>query len=182
MRYLDGLIDPCFKPKDEGTIVFFPYGIGSKGYIISKEDEHRIRKFLREFYLVSFGVTLVAVSAVGIYALWALVVLLPWYGFELRRLLTGKEKSRERYSIGYTITTMATSMGLPMCILLFLGGVGLFVASIWVLLKTNNTVMGIVGSLFFGLCLAFALLQLIVALQLRRNRSTENRKERSRPK
>ena len=173
MGYLDGLIDPFFKSKDSETTIFFPYGIGSKGYIISaKEDEPRIRKFLREFYTVSIGGGLVMVAALGIYALWIIVFLLPWYVIEIRRLLIRKEKLQERYSISYMMTTTATSTGLLTCVLLVLGGAGLLGASIWVLLKTDDKLMGIVGSLFFGLGLVFALLQLIVAVRLRQNRKT----------
>ena len=176
MGYLDGLIDPSFKYKDSETTIFFPYGVGSKGYIIStKEDERRIRKFLREFYAVSLGAGLVAVAALGIYALWISIILLLWYIIEIRRLLMGKEKSQERYSMSYTMTTMATSAGLLACVLLVLGGAGLLGASIWVLLKTDNKFMGVVGSLFFGLGLAFALLQLVVAVRLRQSCKTDLR-------
>ncbi|HBH97835.1 MAG TPA: hypothetical protein DDX89_08680, partial [Candidatus Omnitrophica bacterium] len=91
MGYLDGLIDPCFKPTEAGTTIFFPYGIGSRGYIISDDDEHRLRRFLREFCIVSFGIGLVAIAAVGIHALWMLTVLFPWYAIEIRRALKGKE-------------------------------------------------------------------------------------------
>jgi hypothetical protein len=164
MGYLDGLIDPSFKPKDSETTIFFPYGIGSRGYIISKQDEHHIRKFLREFYAVSLGIGLVMVATLGIHVLWLLIVLLPWYVIKTRRFLKGKERAREWYSISYTMTTMSTSMGLPMGILLALGGAGLFMVSIWVLLKTEDKFLGAVGSLFFGLGLAFELLQLMRSL------------------
>ena len=113
MSYLDGLIDPCFKPKDVETVIFFPYGAVSKGYLVSKDDEQRIRKFLRQLYIVSFGLTLPLIAAVGVYALATLVILLPWYAIKIRRFLKGKEKTRERSSMHYTITTMTTSSGLP---------------------------------------------------------------------
>lgn len=176
MAYLDGFINPCFKYRDPDITIFFPYGIGSRGYLISKEDEQRIRKFLREFYAISFGASFLMVVALGIYALGLLAVLVPWYVVEIRRLLKGKPKSDERYSISYTTATMAASMGLPMSTLLVLTAVGLFGASIWVLLKTDDKLLGIVGSLFFGFCLIFVVQQLVIAVcQHRKNQNVPTR-------
>lgn len=167
MGYIDGFIDPHFKPKDSETLIFFPGGIGSRGRIISKADEIRIRKFLRIFYITSLWISLVAVASVGIYALGVLVVLIPWYMAEMRHLLRGKEKTNERFSIHHTFTISAISSGLPTCLLLVFGAVALLGASLWVFLKTKDKFIGIVGSLFFGLALLVLLPQLIIVLRSR---------------
>lgn len=168
MGYLDRFLDPYFRPHDSQTTLFFPYGIGSRGYFISKEDEQRIRNFLQHRYLVSLVPAIGVVVIFGSYALWLLVILVPWYVIAMRRFLKGKERSDEHFSLSYLATTPATSSEISTCILFIIGAAVLVGASIWVLLKTTQKLVGLSGLLFFGLCLAFTLRQLSLTLKFQR--------------
>ena len=168
MNTLDALIDTWFRTKDSSTSIFFPYGIATRGYLLSKQDEPSIRKFLKEFLGISFAITAIALITVGVHALWVLAPLWLWYAFGTRRLLKGKERVSERYPVSDWMRTMALSTGFPTHALLISMAAVLFAASLYVTLRSEERRwLGSAGSVFFGTCLIFELTQLIIVLRAR---------------
>ena len=167
MGYLDSFINPYFRTKDSSTSVFFPYGIATRGYLLSKKDEPPIRKLLKEFLGVAFSISTIALITVGVHALWVLVILWPWYALGMRRLLKGKERVSERYPVSDMMKTMAVSTGFPAHALLISMAVMLFAASLYAALRSERRWLGFTGSIFFGACLIFELAQLVTMLQSR---------------
>lgn len=51
MGYYDRAIDASFKKRDDGKLVYYPYAYFGPKYILSKDSETRIRKFLNIYYL-----------------------------------------------------------------------------------------------------------------------------------
>lgn len=167
MNTLESFIDTWFRSQDSNTSVFFPYGIATRGYLLSKEDELPVRKFLKEFLGISFAITAIALITVGVHVLWILALLWPWYAFGIRRLLKGKERVSERYPLSDMMRTMAISTGFPTHVLLILAAVILFAASLHTALRPERRLLGLAGSIFFGACLFFELAQLVIVLRSR---------------
>jgi hypothetical protein len=171
MNTLDALINTWFRTKDSSTSVFFPYGLATRGYLLSKKDEPAVRKFLKEFLGVSFSITAIALITVGVHALWLLALLWLWYAFGTRRLLKGKERVSEQYPVSDWMRAMALSTGFPTHALLISMAVILFAASVYVTLRPERRWLGFTGSVFFGACFIFELAQLVIVLQARHQKS-----------
>ena len=176
MGHLDSFISPYFRIKDSSTSVFFPYGIATRGYLLSKTDEPLIRKFLKVFLGVALSVSTIALLTAGVHALWVLVIFLPWYTLGMRRLLKGKQRVSERYPVSERMKTMAVSTGFPGHVLRIFMAVILIAASLHAGLRSERRWVGLAGSVFFGACLIFELAQLVIMLRFRhRNRNSGDR-------
>ena len=151
MAYWDGLVNASFKTRGTGQSVFFPYGKFSYGFVLSKDAELRVKKFLKNYYKISSPVAIIAVLAVGLYAFFLLLIFLPWYVVEVRSIVKNQEIASERFETSDSMRTMALSMGFRTCALLLLGGVLLLATCIVVLFKTDHRILGLAGALFFGL-------------------------------
>jgi len=174
MNSLDAFINTWFRTKDSSTSVFFPYGIATRGYLLSKKHEPPIRKFLKEFLGVSFSITAIALITVGTHTLWILALLWLWYAIGMRRLLKGKERVGERSSASDWMRAMALSTGFPTHALLISIAVVLFAASLYVTVQLERRWLGLAGSIFFGACLIFELAQLVIMLRSRHRKSDRN--------
>jgi len=166
MSYLDGLINVSFKNKDLNSSIFFPYGKFGMAYIISKCDESEIKRFLKKFYIISFLSLVITSLSSYLYVLPLIfIALLSWYKIRVNKVIKNKEKTSEKYQIYESIKTMAISMGIPTCCMLFLGGILLFIGSFLVFINTDNKILGVIGLLFFGFSLIMSFKLLIISFK-----------------
>ena len=165
MGYFDALAEAAFKPKDEKTVIFLPYGVITKGYILSYDESLRVKKLLRDFDASSFFLTVMGVIALRAYALILLVVLVPWYVIMVQRITKGKPRSPEASRLTDVAKTMALAMGARTCFLLMMAAGLMFAASLIVLMRTAHKAVGWIGVVFFGAGLVHALWLLSLSLK-----------------
>jgi hypothetical protein len=54
MGYFDGLTDAVFKIDREGKLLFYPWGVLGRGYVLPNDSKkQQVRKFLSLWYKVS---------------------------------------------------------------------------------------------------------------------------------
>jgi len=154
MGYFDGLTSVGFKKREDGKTVFYPYGILGCGYIVPQENESKIKKFLMKYYTISFVAIIVSLVLFGPLALVLFLILsLAIYAVKIRQLLSGQERIQEKMQYGEGLRNMAASMGVKTSILLLIGAIIMTAGSIFTFFITNNRLMSIFGTVFFGLAL-----------------------------
>ncbi len=95
MSFLDRVTDSSFKINDLGQVVFYPWGILGKGYVLgSDEKEEQVRRFGRKFMLLGLGLVVLTIATVG--PTWGLLWLpfvILFYWWRVNNLLQGCEKA-----------------------------------------------------------------------------------------
>jgi hypothetical protein len=85
MKYFDALINSYFKTGKDGRTLFFPWQSTGRGYVVaSQEEEQRLRRYLKLYTGISFGLVMIAMAVAGwvaglgvgvpivvLYAVWA---------------------------------------------------------------------------------------------------------------
>lgn len=154
MGYFDGLTNAWFKKTDGGKTIFYPYGrFGSKGYILSKDSEENIRKFLKRYNMISLFIIILSVYLFGLYTFILLFFFIPFYSIKMRRLLSNAEKTQEKMKFNEVIKNMAVAMGVRTSIVMFVGALLMTSAAIFCIFMRGARLISILGTLFFGLCL-----------------------------
>jgi len=167
--YFDGLTSTSFKKTEEGKTVFFPNGKLGSGYLISEEQEFKIRRFIKGYYMISLPLTVIAVIIFKIYALFLLVIEMPLYYITIKKMLRNTEKSKEKLTMKDTVGNMGKSMGLAVSILMFI--LSLLMTGLGVLCITlpETKIIGIIGTLFFGLGLVESIFLIRAAIKNKKN-------------
>ncbi len=161
MGYFDGLTAASFKKDAEGRELFFLWGKLGKGRIIPSEaDGAWIRHYLNIYYICVLVaiVPMLMISGepfrprwlltIGIFMALALVALTPLWARVRAWSLAG-----ERLTYGEAISASAKAHGaVSLSILIALSGV-LTIGSLFVLVYTDGTMVGALGTIFFGACL-----------------------------
>jgi hypothetical protein len=162
MGYLEALVNASIRDRGSEGSLFFPCGRCSPGYVLSTTEIQRAKKTLKQYYAISHWLILVAVITYRTYALWLLVILLPWYAVIVQQIVRGKPRSLDRFSTTESMTAMASSMDVRTRLLLLLGSILMLIASAIVFLKTDRKLLGLSGVLFtsIGLIVSLRLLQL----------------------
>ena len=151
MGYLDGLINARFKNKDDGRVLFCPYGIFGSGYIITKDTENKIKKFMVRYYIIGFLFILSFYGSVSFEIILSICAVFFYY-ISLKHFLFGAEKTKERLSMSEVRRNMAISMGAPVAILM-VSGSSLFIAIyISLFFLTGPSLWKVIGFLFFLTC------------------------------
>ena len=115
MGYFDGLGSGPFKRNKSGQIVFYPWGIAGRGYVIPDEaTEARVRKFVRSSMQLSIpaiiGAQVVSGPALSL-SIFAGFVL--WFAFRVRTLVGSFPLSPERLTLKEHAATSAKAYGKP---------------------------------------------------------------------
>ncbi|MGA7072136.1 hypothetical protein [Bradyrhizobium sp.] len=104
MGYFDALSGANFKTGQDGSRLFFPWGILGRGYAIaSDEDYRRLQQQIKVYMIVSLVLILVLGPMVGYLSTFVMVI--PLTGFYLvwmRYALRGLKKSDERLTLRET--------------------------------------------------------------------------------
>ena len=153
MTYLDALVNSLFKKSESGELLFYPWGIIGKGYVVSSASEQsRIRSALKVYYVVMFvamGISIYffdwlyaggcAILGIGGYSVWSATV--------TRRLVVSKEKLRYSESLAqglpYYSTWVLVLLSLVSFIFVLMGGFVIYT-------DPSEWVMGSLCVVFFG--------------------------------
>ena len=77
MGYFDGIVDGNFKTTDDGVLLYYPFGVLGKGYVIpTNEKKQEIRKRLKWLYAVSLILIIASASSL---APSVLILSIPWW-------------------------------------------------------------------------------------------------------
>jgi len=106
MGYFKHLADSSFKADDKGNILFYPWGILGRGYILpDKKTEEKIRRFIRWYLVICFTLLFVVGIVLGLSAILFFILLpiatLVWlvqYKIYIRGLKQTSEKLTLRES------------------------------------------------------------------------------------
>jgi hypothetical protein len=165
MGYFDALTSSYFKTGQNGSKLFFPWGVLGRGYLIpSDEGYERLRGQLKIYTIVSL-VLIIATSALGNYlgAVAFGVALIIFYALWTRVLLRGLVPTDERLSFNDSMTSQSLHHG-PV-VLWALEAVSLIfvVTGLFILVADrDNWIVALASIVFFGACAAvFARMLLI---------------------
>ncbi len=123
MSVIDGIVDASFKTGEDGSPLFYPWGILGRGYVIpNARRKEQIQVFLRRYTLIGLTVTVVvglAAMAVMMFASWwggialwlallaAALIGGAWVAAQLTR---GLERTPTRLTFGEGYTNAARSL------------------------------------------------------------------------
>lgn len=156
MRYIDGLVNACFTKSQDGSTIFYPYGVLGVGYRVSPSDETQVKTSLRVFYKMFFSVFVLSIVFFKLQALWLLLIIcLPWYHLKTRRLLRNAMRVRERMLFQEQTKNMALANGLRTNIVLLSMSILMTSVAVFCLFLPDKEakIAGVVGTIFFGACL-----------------------------
>jgi len=144
MGYLKGLINASKKRKEDGTVIYFPFGTFSDGYIIDEKTEAKIDTFLKKYYISLFSIIFIG-ALVHKFAPFLAIILLPWYYSKINSVLEDCPQADEQLTLPEQNRKMAQNMGSPTILgLLFLSLV-LLIGSIWLLIFSGTIFLKIVS-------------------------------------
>ena len=163
MGYFDGLTASSFKTDAQGRELFFIWGKLGKGRVIPSEDDAAaVRRYLKNYYICVFVgiVPMVMLSGhdafgprwlttLGIFILLGLAGLIPLWLKTRAWPLAG-----ERMTYRESMSASAQAHGLVSLSILIVLGLVMVAGSLFVLLYTDETLVGGFGVVFFGLALA----------------------------
>jgi hypothetical protein len=155
MGYFDGLTDGVFKTDREGKLLFYPWGILGKGYVLPNDSKkQQVRKFLSLWYKVSLPVIIgVGVGIGWIFTVPLLVLVFLWYYFTTARLLRELSTTSTRLTLRESYTNSAKSHTTASLAFMLAVSILFVLAGLLVLLvKKEEWVIALASILFFGLC------------------------------
>jgi len=153
MDYFDGLTDAKFKTDTQGRLLFYPWGILGKGYVLPDESKkQQIRRFVRLSYIVFWPAIMGTIIFIGwVFSFAVLFLLFLRYFFETSRFLKGLPATSERLSLSESYTNSAKSHNMLTLWILLIFSV-LFVLSGFAILVHNKNAwfVGLASIIFFG--------------------------------
>ena len=153
MDYFDGLTDAKFKTDAQGRLLFYPWGILGKGYVLPDESrKQQVRRFVRLSYIVFWPVMIGTMIFIGwIFSFVVLFFLFLWYYFETSRFLEGLSATGEKLSLSESYKNSAKSHNMATLWILLIFSV-LFVLSGFAILVHNKDAwfVGMASIIFFG--------------------------------
>ena len=151
MGYFEGLTGASFKKTEDEKTVFFPHGKFGAGYILTEEEEYKIKRFIKTYYMISFPIIIIAVTIFKVYALFLLVIEIPFYLIIIKKMLKSSEKSKEKLTIKDTTNNMGKSMGLAVSILLLIASLLMTTMGVLCLTIPKGRIIGVIATAFFGI-------------------------------
>ncbi|MBR0753720.1 hypothetical protein JQ604_16145 [Bradyrhizobium jicamae] len=165
MEEFEGLVNSGFKVSQDGRLLFFPWGVLSRGYVVPSEDDYwRLQRLITACMVVTTAVILVP-TFFGAYAVAAVLVVavLVLYYVWTRLALRHFEVVDERLSFHEIMTPVAHALGPVKLWLSVIGSlVFVLVGTLLFILTPGDWLfpLGIIG--FFGLGGVAAIYMLIL--------------------
>lgn len=144
-------IEIWFRKGVDGRSIFYPYGILGKGYILSNQDEIKIKQFLGYYHIMSFLLALISAVFFSYFALCLLLIFVPFYFVRINFLLHNAQKAVERMSFEEIHRNMASSLGFGGVLFLLLAALVMMGASLFYLYLGKSVFLGIAGLLMTSL-------------------------------
>jgi len=165
MGYFDALSGANFKTGQDGSKLFFPWGILGRGYAIaSDEDYRRLQQQIKIYMIVSLVLIMASGSAASSWS--SFLVAIPLIGFYLvwmRYVLRRLKRSNEKLTLRETANFQAQAHNAVILWLLGLLSAAFVVVSIIMLIvDPRNWLLAISSIFFFGLCAAKIIWMLVL--------------------
>ncbi|WP_243544766.1 hypothetical protein [Pseudodesulfovibrio tunisiensis] len=174
MQFLDGFVDASFIRDEDGRLLFYPWGMFASGYEMSGEGEAQVRKFLKLFYGVSFGVILCGLLLFGMWTFLSLGFLIPWYATSIHMVLRHRKRSDRRIDLDETARDIGRTIGMAGTVFMLVASIALFLisAALVVFVEDNGQVRfgGFFGMAVFGLAVVLYARQWMIMRRDRNNK------------
>jgi hypothetical protein len=158
MGYFDALTTSSFKTAQDGTRLFFPWGIRGSGYRIPSEENYlRLRRQIKAYLMVSLVLIIVSGPLLGYPRSFAIAALLiGFYLVWVRQALRGLTKSSERLTLQESMTSQAVAHNPVVLRLLQIASIVFVVCGALMLFADSRSrLIGLLAILFFGACGVF---------------------------
>ena len=153
MGYFDGLTASIFKTNEIGQVIFYPWGIIGKGYILSCEEKQiKVRKFIKLYYIVSLSLIIGIQIALGwLYNIILLPFLFAWYYFTIINYLKGLSKTDEKLTMKESATNSAKAHNIETLWAMLIASVLFVLAGIFILIANmDKWIIALMDIVFFG--------------------------------
>jgi len=158
MGYFNGITDSNFKTDDKGRILFYPWGVLGKGYILTDDSiKRKIRRFKKRYHIISLPC--LATIAVVVLTGWVeCLILFPifplWYWFKTAQLLKGAHFVTDtKFGLKESYTFSSKSHNIVTLWLMLIVSVLFTLAGIIVFIFDKSAwLFGVICILFFGAC------------------------------
>ena len=156
--FFEAWAECLFKVDTQGHLLFFPWGIFGRGYVVPSQQRHEGLLNVQAKLLKLSLIGSIVIVSLAQPPLLALLVLPPFYlGYSLwlRRTTRGWLLSTERLSIRESLAAQSNAFGRPLLWTLLLGSLLFVLAGIWLLaVRPDEWLTSTAAILFFGLCSA----------------------------
>jgi hypothetical protein len=154
MGYFDALTESSFKTAQDGTRLFFPWGIMGSGYRIATEQDYlRLRQQIKAYMIISFVLIIPLVLLVGAAAFAILVPLMGFYLVWMRYVLRDLTRSDEQLSLRESMTSQARRHNPALLRFLQISSIVFVICGAVMLLSASGSqLIALLSILFFGLC------------------------------
>ena len=155
MGYFDGLASGIVKKDKNDKLVYYPWGLLGKGYVLpNTERETAIKNMVILFYQICFGVFFVHLFLLKNILILAVLILalVVWFLVKSQQLTKDCPKSDEKLTLkeGYSNSAKAHNKTV---LWILLGASILFTLGAIALLFSGKTLaLGILGPVLFGTC------------------------------
>ncbi len=152
MGYFDGLTASNFKTGKNGDKLFFPYGVIGKGYVLNKEKEQELRKFVKWYYVVTLPIA-IGLGRIDNY----IVVLLFFisisliYHISIKRKTANLQISSEKLKFTESLSNSAKKHNMITLWFLFICSLLFVIGGLIIVADTDKFIMGFSAVVFFGL-------------------------------
>ena len=153
MDYFDGMADGKFKTDARGRLLFYPWGILGKGYVLPDEYKKKeIRKFVKLCCIVFWPL----MTGTAIFIGWKfsfimLFLILLYYNFEASKLLKGTPVADEKLSFKEKYSSSARSHRLGTLWMIAIFSALFLLSSIAIFLRNKDArLFGLACVIFFA--------------------------------
>ncbi len=164
MSYFDDFVNVSYKKDALGRILFFPWGILGKGYIVESEQTHqKLKNSFKKMYLIMIPIviTMVIIQPIiaiylGLYTVFFFLMLFAsccvWIYFSVKKITDPLPVSSEKLKISESFSSSAKPHSIVTLILLELFSIGFIGIGIYNFIWCHNQFIGFVTIVFFLFC------------------------------
>jgi hypothetical protein len=156
--YFDGLTDAAFKTDAEGRVLFFPWGVLGRGYVLPDQDAHqRLRGQMRTLYIVGMPLMILLVVIGQPMILASLLPVMLVAQLAMVRVWTrGLEPASESMTMGEAYRNSANSHGAPTLWVLLVCSVLLTFGAVFIVVAGEVLAGGVATAFFLSASGLFA--------------------------
>jgi hypothetical protein len=152
MRLFNSLISSSFKTDSNGRIVFYPFGIFGKSYILpSERTKYDIEYFLKRFFIISFTLTIgIGVGASWIISFIIVPIFIIFLYFKVKKITSNLESSNEEYDFNENLKQSVVKHSMEkLWLLFFICAFGLLFCIVQLVFNPDAFFIGLLGIVFF---------------------------------
>ena len=151
MGYFDGLTDASFKTGEDGRMLFYPYGVIGKGYVLTSDEHYqKARRFMKWTYIIALPPAfLIPMLAGWRWSVPLLVVFMIGFSLAVRSVTKDAGSTAEKLTLAESIRNSARSHNLAVLMLLETFSVLFVLAGIFMMTQ-GEKLIGVLAIALFG--------------------------------